>query len=375
MKLKVLDRYLLREFFPPLFAGLGLFLFILLMDRLFDLADLMLNRGVPPLVVLRLMGCFLPSVIAVALPMAMLLAAVLAFGRLAQDRELTALKGVGVGLVRLAVPLAAGGLAASLLLLVFNGTVMPKATTAYKRILLTIVRQRATVAFRERVFIREFDRYLVYFQRREGREGVLRDVTVIESPPSPPRVITADRGRLRVDAEGYRMTLELEHGMMDQPADMTGEHYSRIEFDSYIVELDIHNALRGGDFFAKGLDEMTYADLLRRMKELRAVPVVRREYEVALHQRIALAFAPFFVVLIGVPLGSLARRGGGVGIMLSLGVIFVYYSLLTVGRGIADRGHLPPALALWLPNVFLAVAAAAAFWAAVREARWLRWVR
>ncbi len=301
--MKVLDRYLIREFVPPLVAGVGLFLFVLMMDRLFDLADLMLNRGVPPVVILKLLGCFTPSIVAIALPMAMLLAAVLAFGRLAQDRELTALKVGGISLLRLAAPLAGAGLVVSLGLLVFNGTLLPRSTTAYKRILFSAVRQRATVAFRERVFIREFDRYLVYFQRREGREGLLRDVTVIETPPVPARLITADRGRLRMDPKGYRMTLELEHGMMDQPADMNGEHYSRIDFDSYIVELDIHEALRGGDFFVKGLEEMTYADLLRRIRELRNVPALRREYEVALHQRIALAFAPLFVVLIGIPLG------------------------------------------------------------------------
>jgi len=373
--MKVIDRYLLREFVPPLIAGLGIFLSVLMMDRLFDLLDLVLNRGVPFFTVLRLMATFMPSVIAVALPMAMLLAAVLSFGRLAQDRELTALKGGGVSLLRMAAPITGAGLAACLLLLVFNGTVLPRATSAYKQILLAVVRQRATVAFRERVFIREFDRYLVYFQRREGKEKILRDVTVIESPPNPPRLITADRGRLKVDPDGYRMTLELEHGMMDQPADLTGEHYSRIEFESYLVELDINSALHGGDFFVKGLDEMTYTDLLRKIRDLKNVPPSRRDYEIALHQRIAIAFAPLFVVLIGIPLGSLARRGGGVGIMLSLLVIFAYYSLLTVSHGIAQRGSVPPVYALWIPNLFLGVAGGFAFLAAGREVRWMRWVR
>ncbi len=370
--MKILDRYILRETLLPLAAGLGLFLFVLLMDRLFDMMDLVLNRGVEPVVVLRLLGCIVPSVIAVALPMATLMAAVLAFGRLAQDRELTAFKSAGVGLGRLIAPALGLGGAFSLLLLVFNGSVLPWATTEYKTIFFTIVRQRASVALQEQRFIREFDRYLLYFERKTGATDELEEVTIVETPPKPPRIIAARRGRLAVDPEGKRITLELTDGVMDQPADDEGKDYTRIEFATYAVDLDIHDALKGEKGLVKALDELTYGDLRRKIHDLRNVPDVRRIYEVALHQKVALAFAPLFVVLLGAPLGSLARRGGGIGLLISLLVIFAYYSLLTIGRGVADRGSVDPMLALWFPNAFLAATGALAYWAAAREARWMR---
>ncbi|MEK7474598.1 MAG: LptF/LptG family permease [Candidatus Coatesbacteria bacterium] len=376
--MKTLDRYLLRETVAPLGAGLGLFLFVLLADKLVDMLDLVFNRGVEASVVLRLLVCFLPSVIAISLPMAALLAAVLAFGRLTHDRELMAMKGAGLSLVRLAVPLAGLGIACSIVLVVFNGTILPAATTEYKRILLTIVRQRASVAFKERVFIREFDRYLLYFQKKVGTTGDLEDVTIVETPATagtPPRIILARQGALRVDPRGFRVTLELRDGLMDQPADMEGEHYTRIEFQSYAVNLDIHDALKGNQIFVKGLDELNYADLFRRIRELRNVRDMRRDYEIALHQKIALAFAPLFVILIGAPLGSLARRGGGIGVLVSLFVIFVYYILLTTGQGLAQKGTLPPWVGMWAPNLFLAVAGVLAFAVASHEARWIRWGR
>jgi lipopolysaccharide export system permease protein len=368
---KILDRYLLRVTMAPLGAGLGLFVFALVMDRLFDLLDLVLNRGVSPLTVGRLLLCFLPSVLAVALPMATLLATVLAFGRLAHDRELLAMKGAGLSPFRLAAPVVGLGAAFSALLLAFNGTVLPAAATRYKEIFLGIVRQRASVAFRERVFIREFDRYLLYYNRREGREGDLRDVTILEAPPVPARIIAARRGRLHVEPGSYRVTLLLEDGVMDQPADRTGEHYTRVEFEEYAIDLDIHNALREGPWLAKGLEELTYGELLRRRREARGGPD-ERSYDVALHQKIAVAFAPLFVALIGAPLGSLARRGGAAGVLLSFAVIFLYYALLSVGRGLAQRGSWAVWPALWLPNLFLIAAAALAFWAALREATWMR---
>ena len=373
--MKVVDRYILREFLLPLLAGLGLVMAFLVVERLFDLMDLVLNRGIDVRIVLKLVTCLLPSIVAVALPMATLLATVLAFGRQAHDRELLAFKGAGVSLGRLTAPLVVMGFFFSLILVVFNGSVLPNATAAYKRLFISIIRQRATVAFQERVFVREFDRYLLYFNTKEGTEGTLKDVYIIESPPRPPRVITAQRGRLQVDPDGFAVKLVLENGTVDQPADRTGEHYTRITFAHYEVNLDIRDALRGSRLSVKGMDEMTYGDLIDKIKALRRSSEERRSYEAVLHQRLALACAPLFVVFIGAPLGALARRGGGLGVLLSLFVIFAYYSMLMLGHGFADRNVLPPWLALWIPNLFLAAPGALAFWVASREARWMRWGR
>ncbi len=373
--MKVIDRYLLREFFIILVGGLVVVTSFLVAIRLFDLMDLVLNRGIDVTVVLRLVVCLLPSIIAVALPMATLLATVMVFGRLAYDREMLAIKGAGVGLGRLVIPFAITGVLFSVALLIMNGSVLPSATAAYKRLFMTIISQRATVAFKERVFVREFDRYLLYFNRKEVETGNLMDVFVIESPPTPTRIISARRGRLAVDPGGYTVKLILEDGSLDQPEDRTGEQYSRMDFKHYEVNLDIHQALRGGKFLIKSMDEMDYGDLLAKIRALAKSPEDRRPYEIVLHMRVALAFAPFFVVFIGAPLGALGRRGGGMGILISLIVILAYYSLLTMGRGFADRDDLPVWLALWVPNVFLAIAGAVAGWGAGRELRWIRWGR
>src|SRR5207247_11332849 len=108
---------------------------ILVMNRIVDMLDLVLNRGISPFIVVKLIGCILPSIMALALPMATLLAATLAFGRLAHDRELLAFKSAGTSLGRLTRPIAVAGMVLSLILLVFNGTVIPAAAGSFKRIL------------------------------------------------------------------------------------------------------------------------------------------------------------------------------------------------------------------------------------------------
>jgi len=373
--MKILDRYIIREFIGPLLFGLALFLFALIMDRLFDLMDLVFNRGVSPVTVGFLLLCLLPSIAAMTLPMATLLASLMAMGRLAQDRELMAMKSAGISLVRLAAPVAGVGAALSIMLLFFNGTVLPEANSMYKKIFFEIVKKRATVAFKERVFVREFDQYLLYFNKKVGNEGDLRDLCILDLSIRPARFITARRGRLVVDQEAMKVKLNLEDGVVDQPLDRVGDQYSRIKFAAYELALDIKQAFGGGRLFVKGISEMNYGDLLRAMGDQAQPNSDRRSFEVEFNQRIALAFAPLFCVLIGIPLGALARRGGGVGIVLSLGVIFVYYVMLTLSQGFAESGNLPAWLALWIPNAFMAVAGALAFLAAARESQWSRWGR
>ncbi|MEK7767513.1 MAG: LptF/LptG family permease [bacterium] len=367
--MKTIDRYLLKEYMTPLAGGLALFLFALIMDRFFALLDLILNRGVSALTVLALLGCLLPSILALALPMAMMMAAVLSFGRLAHDREVLAFKSAGVGLPRLSAAPAALGLVVALALLAFNGTVLPWANGQYKQLFFSIIRQRASVAFKEKRFIREFDGYLLYFDRKEGRDDELREIAVIETGShGPPRVITARRGRLLLDPEGLKVTLALADGTAEQPGDRAGQQLTRIEFASYEVALNLQEALGGSRVFQKGLSEMGYPELAKKIKETLNVPDHVRAYRIELHQRIALAFAPLFVILLGVPLGSLARRGGGVGIAISMGVVCVYYLLLTLAQ--TYRGSWPMWAMFWIPNAVLGVAGLLAYWAALWEARW-----
>lgn len=372
----ILDRYILKEFLWPLLAGLCLFFFALAMDQLFGLLDLVLNRGIPAGIVLKLLGCLLPSIAAVAIPMATLLASALAFGRLAHDRELMAFKGAGVSLLRLSAPVVVFSSLLSAGLALFNGTALPKANAAYKDIFFSMVQSQATVALRERRFIRDFDQYMLYFDRREEPGGMLREIYIVEEiPAGPPRVITARRGRLLVDSERMKVKLVLEDGSAEQPGDYEGQYLSRVDFVTYEMNLGIQEALSGVRFFSKGTAEMDYKDLLAKIREFRNVPERRREFAIELHKRIAIAVATLLVTLVGVPLGSLARRGGGIGIMISLAVIFVYYFLLTMGQGWASRGSVPPWAGLWLPNLVLAFCGMTVFFVAMREARWSKWGR
>src|SRR3989441_13216731 len=103
-RLSVLDGYFLRELLSPFVMAVALFTFFLLLDRIYHLAELVITKGVPFHLVIQLLGFMLPSFLAHTLPMALLVAVLLAGGRLAGDLEIVAFKAAGVSVLRLFRP-------------------------------------------------------------------------------------------------------------------------------------------------------------------------------------------------------------------------------------------------------------------------------
>ena len=102
--LDTLDRYFLRELLSPFVFGLTLFTFFLFLDRIYQLTDLVITKGVPFHLVFQLLVYMIPAFLANTLPMALLVAVLLAGGRLSADLEIVACKTAGLSLVRLFRP-------------------------------------------------------------------------------------------------------------------------------------------------------------------------------------------------------------------------------------------------------------------------------
>src|SRR5262245_57781188 len=103
---KILHRYIFREVVTPFLLGLGIFTFVLLIARLLKLIEMVVNRGLPATQILELLGYLLPAFLEVTVPMAMLLAILIAFGRLSADSEMVAMRSSGLSIYQLAPPVA-----------------------------------------------------------------------------------------------------------------------------------------------------------------------------------------------------------------------------------------------------------------------------
>jgi len=353
---KILHRYIFQEVLTPFLLGLGVFTFILLIARLLKLIELVVSRGLPPLQILRLLGFLMPAFLEVTVPMAMLLAILIAFGRLSADAEMIAMRSSGLSIYQLAPPVVVFVGMATCLTAVLSMYARPWANHNLKHELWDIARTRATAGLRPQIFNDEFPGLVIYAEQIDSRTDQLFHVLISdERDPNQHNTVFAREGYMISDNEAQTVTLRLLDGTIHTSDDAASDYHT--DFESYDVNLDMREALAGQTAKEDDPQELTLPQLRAAIETAAASGGTPRPgLLVELHRKFAIPFACIVFGLVGVPLGiEPARAVRSRGFAVSLAVIFVYYILLSAGQGFAEQGTVPAWLGLWLPNIVFGV--------------------
>jgi len=352
---KILHRYIFHEVLTPFLLGLGVFTFILLIARLLKLIELVVNRGLPPLQILRLLGYLMPAFLEVTVPMAMLLAILIAFGRLSADAEMIAMRSSGLSIYQLAPPVVLFVGIATCMTAALSMYARPWANHNLKHELWDIARTRATAGLRPQIFNDEFPGLVIYAEQIDSRTDRLSHVLISdERDPKQHNTVFAREGYMISDNEAQTVTLRLLDGTIHTSGDAASDYHT--DFESYDVNLDLRETLAGDTAKEDDPQELTLPQLHAAIDKEAASGTPRPGLLVELHRKFAIPFACIVFGLVGVPLGiEPARAVRSRGFAVSLAVIFTYYILLSAGQGFAEQGTVPAWLGLWLPNIVFGV--------------------
>ncbi|MGB4210053.1 MAG: LptF/LptG family permease, partial [Thermovirgaceae bacterium] len=199
----ILDRFIVTQMGNSFIFGVLVFSVLLVAgDLLFQIANLMIDKGVSLGVVARLFIYKLPEVVVMTLPMASLLSALLTFGRLSSQSEIVALRAAGISFRRIVRPVLAASVLVSLGAILLNETIVPLSNRAADNIMrYEIARERPTL-LREKVFLRDEGdgelRRVIYISRLRQNLGTMEDIVVQEfEEGAMSRIVTASRGTWR----------------------------------------------------------------------------------------------------------------------------------------------------------------------------------
>ena len=353
----ILDRYILREMVVPFLLGLAIFTSILLIVRILKLVELVVNRGVPLAQMVRIFSYILPAFLEVTVPMALLLAILVAFGRLSADSEVIAMRAAGISLYRLLVPVAIFAGSVALLTAWLSVTARPWGNSHLRTGLYEIVKTRAAAGIKPKVFNDEFKNLVIYVDRIRPASDVLEGILVADTrDPSLHNTVYAEAGRLITNERHHTLTLRLENGGIYSTEHDDG--YQDTRFTTYDITLDLNAALAQLRDRERDVSELTLPELRSAIAEKTAAGDPAHSERVEFHRKFSIPFACLVFAALGVPLGIQPTRAvHSRGFSLSLGLIFLYYLLLTFGQNLGERGALPPVVAVWLPNVVLATVA------------------
>jgi LPS export ABC transporter permease LptG/LPS export ABC transporter permease LptF len=353
--LRIIDRYVIREILPPFLLGLLVFTFILELPPIIQQGERLIAKGMSWAVVGKVLLTLIPQALGITIPMAFLVGLLIALGRLSGDREAVALQACGVSLHRLLVPVGALAVVAMAATLYTMIVLVPAANQAFRELAFNIVGTRAETEIKPRVFFEDFPNIVMYVREAEGAGW--RDVFVADtSNAESPLTYIAKRGGIVLDREERTVQLVLEDGTSHRVGVKEPEKYELSRFQTLVLSVDPESVFpRGG--ILKGDQEMTIAELRVRIAELERAGERTHNQVIAIQQKFSIPVACLVFALIGLAVGVSNRRDGKLAsFVLGIGVIFVYYIIMYMGRALAKGAVIPGWSAMWLPNVVLGIA-------------------
>ncbi len=413
----ILKRYILKEHIAPFLISLLVVTFVLLTDRVIDLLNLIIEKKLPASIVAEVFALSMPYMLALSIPMAVLVATILAFGRMSVDREVIAIKSSGVNIYAMLGPLMLAGLLLTGTMVYFNHWFLPETNHKLKNMMLKIAYYKPMTIIKEREYNSLLD-YTIWCAKND--EEVLSDVLIYDrSSTRYPRTIFAQTGRMVQMNNGNALQIILKNGEMQQRNETEPGKYQSSSFDEYIVNVrDLGNRT---DIFETGYRsdrEMTYGQLVSELKDqkqelktklnelqnlrdrsaagtLSGDPIaaqreMRKLYSmeqitesrveelessvnalrVEYHKKFALSFAIIIFIMIGVPLGLMTRTSGiGMAFSVSSVIFLIYYVALNGGEHLADKGYLDPFVSMWLSNIVFFVIALLLIYGSIKEKR------
>ncbi|MFQ5649161.1 MAG: LptF/LptG family permease [bacterium] len=430
--LKILPKYILREHIGPFVFALAVINSVFILNLLFKQLGKFLSKSIPLPVIMEFLFLNLAWMIALSVPMAVLTATMMAFGRLSAEHEITAVKASGVSLTRILLFVLAMAFLLCCGLIWFNNHVLPDFNHRARLLAVDIARKKPMINLDSGVLYTDIPGYSILVQNVVEKGGISYVDTIIiddQSERNVIKTITASKGELLMDEKTGVLEITLFDGEVHEVDIHRAESFKKLEFPKHILKIPMTESLlrrtasgyRGDreksaaalmegvlenrkriaerkrkitEMMQKKIEQYALPDKKSRLtlprlirdqeqlqrqvqSELSMIDSYERSsnvYLVEYYKKYSIPAACVVFILVGAPLGILTRqRGWALAAVLSIGFFLLYWAFLIAGEILADRQKLSPFWAMWSPNALVGGCGILLVFRVVRETTFFPW--
>ncbi len=349
----IFRRSIFRELIVNFSVVLLFMSFLLFMEKFVRLSRVVMGKGADFTDVIKVFLFLQPSFLLLSIPIAILIAVFLTYGRMSTDNEIVVLKSCGMSLWSISKPALMLSLAGFIVVLFVSVYLMPKSIVSFKKTVYEAIAKKASLIIEEETFSTVFKNMVIYIKEMPTKERFKGIFIYREGDTKEPLMIVAEEGAIQSNPKEGTINLSMRNGVIHTFGE---ESSSEAEFSEYnfVLTADIAPQRKLTP------NEREFADLWRKKDEL--LPAIE------LNRRLALPFACLIFGLLGPALSTRIGRTGRLGsFSVSLCVLILYYILLISGEGLAKAKRLPPFWGGWLPNIVFGIIAIAIFYMAYRD--------
>lgn len=357
--MKIIDRTIIKEFIPSFFLALFLIIFVLLVNRIFELVNLIIGKGLPFLIVLKLFLFNLPFIIFLSLPMSVLVATIMTFGRMSSDFEIIALKSLGINTYRFIFKLTFFSTILFLITFFISDFVVPYSNHRVRQIFVQILNLRPAVNVEKGVFKKSYDNDVYFYFEDIKNDNTFSNCHIIKDKT----YIKADSGYLKTVKGENKISVFMKNGEIFEI--VSDGNYKKNYFSTFVQKIKISGDIIEGGFDIRGDREMSIRMLVESIKNVNKSfngkkgkeYALRRKkslyrYLTEIHKKISISFGVFAFVLLGGIIGIRLKKSSlALGFGISTALFVFYYVLLVLGEQLSDNGIINPAITIWFPNV------------------------
>lgn len=442
MRIPKLYVYIFKEHLVPFFAAIFVLIFLFVSNLLMTSLDKLLGKNLG-FVAIEFILLNMAWILAMAIPIAVLVSTLMAYGRLGEDNEITAMRASGISFFSILKSSLFFAFIVMVFLLYFNNNILPDANYRTRLLKRAIYQKHPDLNINAGYFLQDIPNYTLFIHKQE--KDTLKDLLIYHTTPAGQHItIWARAGFLTT--LGTRIILDLQDGEIHEYPGEEDKEYRILHFEKHRITIPIDEMFlqrqeseRRGDremdiaemmeivrdfqerqeniknrinhdmvswdvdttvfninvfdkqlknliisyeqdsMFANPEKDRYYQQRVRTLKArqkqlqfdkqiLQVYKMQENKYLVEIHKKISMPVACIIFVLVGAPLGIIARRGSmGVAAGVSIVFFLIYWSSLMGGERLADRAIIAPWIAMWFSNIFFGLIGIFLVWYAIRE--------
>jgi LPS export ABC transporter permease LptF/LPS export ABC transporter permease LptG len=366
--MRILTRYILREVTANALIGASVFTFVLFTRDLGRILELVVRNSAPLPSVAEIFFFTVPVALTYTLPMGVLVGILIGLSRLAADSEITAMRASGIGVWGFLRILSIFVVLTWALAFANAVYLAPQSEAALGRLQDRLKTSQASFEIQPRVFYEGFPQIVLYVQDVSSAQGaaIWKNVFIADiSTPSAPRITLAQQGIL-VNEGPDTLRLHLTEGSTHETDPQSPDTYQVSTFQQTDIPIQIPQTEDKPDQEPAPVSELGTAELLQHAHKSKKFIAVW--YLIEFHRRMALPTACVVLALVGIPLGLSSKKGGkSTGFVLTILLVFAYYSFSLVGVSLARQGKVAPWFGVWLANIVFFLGGAFLLWRAERK--------
>jgi LPS export ABC transporter permease LptF/LPS export ABC transporter permease LptG len=343
---RAFDRYILKEIASPFAIGLLVYTFTLLINQILILSKTLIAKGATAGTVFKILLYLLPDLFSFTIPMATLMGVLAGMSRLSSDSEIVAFRTMGICNRQVLKPVLLFSLATWLVSSWLIMVLAPEANYRFSKLHTGVVLSQTISGIKPGIFYQDLPFYSLYF-RDQDRGGEWQDVFLCSMKnPEEDTLIFAKKGRFiykQFQKDNYIVLFDgVVHGFKkNDPA-----KYSLTFFSRKTEKIENLVTIRQ----TRRSTQLVFPELLRKWRADPGDVLLSLEF----HKKFALPFACLALGFLGMSLGISTRKGGKTsGFVISLGIIFIYYVMMTAGRNLILKKIVTPFWGSWAPTLFL----------------------